>query len=621
MGGIALNTDLSQSLWTPMVAIKLALGGLGASLTNFLKRVLLLGHKVSGGSAIMNTPYRLTSQDQANTLFGPNSDLACQYAHLNAQNAASGGAGVEAWAFPVAEVAGTAATRLVTIVALPNADGTPGTNTSAQAAGYVDVYVGGWKHSINVSSGDTFATVAGNIAAEITARLQAAQNPYNTPITSAANSASATCTITANHVGAVGNDLPIRVEFSNTAMKLAASPGKVTFSGTATVGGSCPLTVGSQTLSTTIGGTNTPSQSATALTAKILANPFNVWAVNNDSNVSGEVVLLYQEGRVFNGGSVSLVTVATQTVAIAAGVVSSGSPDLTAPLALLRGLPAFRLWLNPWLTTTSVNPLFAEIDAAQNGIAMKGQVAVMCSTSDLVTAGTFPTTTTPRLTTTPRFAECWCPDAEVRGQDLAAHVIGAVLKIDRPNGSYNGVALRTSGVVPLGVPHLSVRPDPLATCSLAMTAYHLTPLTVDENGVLRIMRGVTTVQAGADELSNWGVIFGVDYVRAFAAGKLSSRYIKRDDGQPLLLKRHGKPQSPDVVQPDAVKDTLGECLDDCEQGANGAFADVVDGADELRPQIQFQSNPVVSGRIDATFPVRIVVPLHQVAVVEQFQPG
>jgi phage repressor protein C with HTH and peptisase S24 domain len=71
---------------------------------------------------------------------------------------------------------------------------------------------------------------------------------------------------------------------------------------------------------------------------------------------------------------VSLVTVATQTVAIAAGVVSSGSPDLTAPLALLRGLPAFRLWLNPWLTTTSVNPLFAEIDAAQNGIAVSADL-------------------------------------------------------------------------------------------------------------------------------------------------------------------------------------------------------------------------------------------------------
>ena len=170
-------------------------------------------------------------------------------------------------------------------------------------------------------------------------------------------------------------------------------------------------------------------------------------------------------------------------------------------------------------------------------------------------------------------------------------------------------------MVPLGVPRATVRPDRTTVCNTAIVTYHLTPLVADDDGVFQIMRGTTTVQAATDDLTNWGVIFGLDYARAFAVQKLRKRFKRRN------LKKQGEPQSDRTVNPESVADCVKEILDDLEQGANGAQADIVDGADELKKLVRFAGNPSVSGRVDCTFPIRIPPPLHQIGVVEQFLPS
>ena len=182
MGG--LNTQLSSSLWTPMVSIQILFGAVGAGLTDFRRRVILWGHKMSTGTAKPNTAYALNTQIDANLIFGITSDIAEQYAHLSDQLAALGGGAAEVYGVAVAEPSGAKATHLIKIVAKPSEDGTtPGVNTSAQAAGYVDVYVGGWKHTVDIASGDTFAVIAAAIATRITTDMaSSSQNPNNTPL-------------------------------------------------------------------------------------------------------------------------------------------------------------------------------------------------------------------------------------------------------------------------------------------------------------------------------------------------------------------------------------------------------------------------------------------------------
>lgn len=616
--GVPLNTDLSTNFWVPIVAIQLQLSGLGGSLVSFTKRVIIWGHKTSAGTAQLNLPYQLVTQELTNQLFGPTSDVACQYAHLAAQNAAAGGAGVEAWAIVIAEPAGVASTRLIKIMALPTNANTPGTNTSAQAAGYADVYVGGWKFTANIANADSFGAIASAIATEITNRITAAQNPFNCPVKSATSGGTDTVTVVLNHIGVLGNDLALRVDFSSDAMKLAASCGTVIYTNAATANGSSTITVGSQSLVPALTNGDSVEVIIDRVVDVIEANPFNVRALDNHANVAGQVVLLYAQGRVAHR-VVATVSAGATTVAVAAGTAGTGVPNasnLSDALKKLKAVPAFRLWLVPWTDTATLNTFVSHINEMQSGLNMKGQVVFICNSQDLITAGAIPTATSPKLTTTPRWGEGWCPDTEIRQCELMAHCAGAVLGDDYVAANYDGIELRTSGLVPLGIPHPAVRPD-REVCNTAITTYHLTPIVVEDDGRFVIMRGTTTVSAATDELTNWGVIFGLDYARAFAVSKLKERFLKPRKN----LKRHGAPQSDRTVNPESVKDCIGEILDDLEQGTSGAQADIVDGADELKKLIQYQSNPQVSGRVDATFPIRVPPPLHQISVAEQHLSG
>ena len=612
--GVPVNTDLSIAFWVPVVAIKLELGGNGANLTNFFKRLLLIGHMRSGTGKLLR-PTLLIDQGSVNLLYGASSDLACQFAHAASQNAAAGGGGIEIWGVAIAEPAGTPATKLIKVVAQPNDDGTPGSNTSAQAAGYLDVYVAGWKHAVPVSSGDTFAVIAASIASVITAALQAPQNPYNTPIASASAGGTATVTLT-THKGVSGNDLPLRVDVSNPAMKIRCSPGTLSFTNAVNPDGVVQLTAGTLTAPAAVTNGFTISQSAAAIAAVVRAGDYNLTCYDNSVAVAGQVVLLFADGCDLLAMSCTITgTAQAQTATLAVGTAGTGAPDVAAALTALRTATAWRLWTCPFSDATSCASIYNHVEEMAGGLYMKGQVVFFGSNADLVTAGAIPTASTPKLTTSPRYAVNWAGDSGVRSVDLAARSAAAALGDDYVAANFDGLALRTSGVVPLGVPRATVRPDRTTVCNTAIVTYHLTPLVADDDGVFQIMRGTTTVQAATDDLTNWGVIFGLDYARAFAVQKLRKRFKRRN------LKKQGEPQSDRTVNPESVADCVKEILDDLEQGANGAQADIVDGADELKKLVRFAGNPSVSGRVDCTFPIRIPPPLHQIGVVEQFLPS
>lgn len=151
-------------------------------------RALVLGMKLSSGTATANVPVRVTSATQAKTLFGAGSQLAHMFEKWFKNNSST-----EAWAIPQAENgAGVAATSTLTITG------------PATAAGAINLYVGGRKLSIAVASGDSANTIASSIVSAITA---ASDYPVS------ASASTNVVTLTYKHKGLVGNEIDVRLNY------------------------------------------------------------------------------------------------------------------------------------------------------------------------------------------------------------------------------------------------------------------------------------------------------------------------------------------------------------------------------------------------------------------------
>ena len=151
------------------------------------QRALLIGQRLSTGTAVADVPVLVSSTDQAVTLFGAGSVLARMVAAYR-RNDDFGGI----WCLPLADaVAGVAATGTVTLT---------GTTT---AAGALSLYIAGQRVQVAVASGAA-ATVATALAAAITAAS-------DQPVTAAASTG--TVTLTAKNKGPLGNDIDVRLNF------------------------------------------------------------------------------------------------------------------------------------------------------------------------------------------------------------------------------------------------------------------------------------------------------------------------------------------------------------------------------------------------------------------------
>lgn len=153
-----------------------------------ITRVLLLGQRLSTGSAEPLVPVRVLSGDHAVALFGRGSMLAAMaYAFKNANEDS------DLWAVPVADNAsGQAATGTVTISGV------------ASAAGTLRLYVGGVKVQVAVPVGALASAVAADLA-------DAVGDMPDLSVTASATGA--VVTLTARHKGETMNALDLRTTY------------------------------------------------------------------------------------------------------------------------------------------------------------------------------------------------------------------------------------------------------------------------------------------------------------------------------------------------------------------------------------------------------------------------
>ncbi len=157
----------------------------GPSLMPF--RVLACGQMLAGIATPL-VPVRITSKEQAATLFGAGSVLAQICASYIKNDSMT-----ELWAMGVADDdAAVAATGTVAITG------------PATAAGTLCLYIGGRKAKAAVASGATASTVATALAAAVNALADC-------PVSASADSG--TVTLTARHKGLLGNAIDLRLNY------------------------------------------------------------------------------------------------------------------------------------------------------------------------------------------------------------------------------------------------------------------------------------------------------------------------------------------------------------------------------------------------------------------------
>jgi phage tail sheath gpL-like len=168
----------------------------GPQILNF--RGLLIGQKLSAGTATANTPVLVTSAAQAKSLFGAGSILAGMFEAWFYQNSFT-----EVWALPVDDnVAGVAATGSIALTG------------SASAAGTLTMTIAGRDVQVGVASGNSAASIATALSAAINA---------NTDLPVTASVLSGTVTLTAKNKGETGNDIDIRYAANSLPTGIAAA--------------------------------------------------------------------------------------------------------------------------------------------------------------------------------------------------------------------------------------------------------------------------------------------------------------------------------------------------------------------------------------------------------------
>lgn len=156
------------------------------------KRALLVGQKLSTGSASVNTPYLVSTTDQAKSLFGTGSMLARMHELYRLQDSFG-----EVWCIAVADAgAGVQATGTITVTG------------PATAAGAINLYIAGQRVQVAVGASDTANTIATAINAAINAAT-------DLPVTSTV--LNAVVTLTCRWKGATGNDITVLDSFRGYA--------------------------------------------------------------------------------------------------------------------------------------------------------------------------------------------------------------------------------------------------------------------------------------------------------------------------------------------------------------------------------------------------------------------
>jgi phage tail sheath gpL-like len=155
-------------------------------------RSLLIGQKLTAGTALVSTPYLVSTTSQAIALFGRGSMLARMHAVYRLSDPTG-----EVWCMAAADAgAGVAATGTITVTG------------PATAAGTINLYIGAQNVQVAVGSTDAANTIATNINAAINAALD-----LGVTSTVATNVVTMTC----RWKGTTGNDILVIDSFRGTA--------------------------------------------------------------------------------------------------------------------------------------------------------------------------------------------------------------------------------------------------------------------------------------------------------------------------------------------------------------------------------------------------------------------
>ncbi|GGG48108.1 phage tail sheath subtilisin-like domain-containing protein [Chelatococcus composti] len=208
---IGFNFIPGSGLVAPLFAFEVNSAGWYDSVS----RLVLFGHKTSGGSLADNTPSVVTSLSEADALAGPGSMLREMY-RIAAANAPA----QEIWIVPVPET-GTAPTWTLTVGSPPATGG----------VGIIDIC--GERLSVTIAPGDA--------AADVAAALAAAINGYYNDLTGAmlpvtASAASEVVTVTSRHKGAIMAEVDIFVPTTVSGNFFATSGALTVATGTAAAG-------------------------------------------------------------------------------------------------------------------------------------------------------------------------------------------------------------------------------------------------------------------------------------------------------------------------------------------------------------------------------------------------
>lgn len=629
---IPLNPDLPSSYQIPGIYGYISL--LGAGPTPLNRRVNLLGYRTSTGTAAAGTPIRVNNEDDVVLYCGKGSDLHRMYRAFQSQ----GAVGAEVWVTPMTAPSGTVQTRLIKVMAMPSTDGAYGSSfgavldtqskTGALAAGIWTLWICGYRCDCIIANGDTYATIATNMVAEINKVVDFL--PYT-----AANSGTQTITLTARHAALTAADCPIVSTFTNqTAMYLAASPGTLTLANAshAVNTGSIILYCATQSATSAIAANTAVNTLAATLVSSInSANNFPLAAAQ--AAATAIATLFYQNDRVVNWLAAAITPAATITTTLAAawgneaaGLPSSSTPALSQVLTNIKGVSdsggAFRHWITNFTGAGSyitdatytqtgsateyavMGTISTHIEAEGNGRVCKGQRVFLADSRALATAGAIPTGTSPALTASPRYRLLYVPACPQQALEMAARACAIVVGEDFLPRNYAGKLLTTDSKVPL----LGIHPAVAMTDSdanSAMLTYYMTPVRMDTQGRYTIVSGRTTAKPGSSidvRFVFWGTIDVVDYfrddLRSYLGGLLQGKSIKA----------YSQPVSTNCVTPDAVRDLcFGRAL-------TWDGLDYYDGAARLKDYFAAGINSFVPSRIDVAVPLAEPVPLEQVSL-------
>jgi phage tail sheath gpL-like len=176
-----------------------------AGLPSINLKALMVGVKITPGSAPPDIPVPIGSQSQADQAFGAGSELSRMFQAYYANNFAN-----EVWGLPVAEpTGGVAATGTITITAAPTQPGT------------IHLYIAGDHVPVNIMVTDTPTTIAAAIVSAINGAYVAGQPAL--PVSAA--SAAGVVTLTSLFKGVNGNELTVQMNYYGSVGSEFTPPG------------------------------------------------------------------------------------------------------------------------------------------------------------------------------------------------------------------------------------------------------------------------------------------------------------------------------------------------------------------------------------------------------------